>query len=172
MDDDVFDLRYRVTKEDFRAAMRAQERHSAPRLWLTRLAMILVIGAGLVAAFGWWTSGDLADAAIAALLMICAALAPVYNRWTRDRTFRRERLGESDMRFIADGKGFRASNARGENRHAWSALARVDATPGPIVLWLNAERMVIVSRSAFGDDAARRERFLSLARGKARSGGD
>ncbi len=163
MDDERFNLTYRLTKADYEAMMANYWRLSPERRNGVRALQILVLGAGLFAAYSWMKNGAWPEAVFAVLLLSSPVVAPMINKWGYGRAFERQRLGEGDVRFTASTEEVAVKTNLGDQHFPWSSVRQVECTPAHLILWLHPYMGVLVPRSAFSS-SAEADRFAEFAK--------
>ena len=163
MDDERFNLTYRLTKADYEAMMTSFWRLSPELRNGVRALQVLVVGTGFLAAYFWWRSGDAIALVFAALLLSSPILAPMINKWGYGRAFERQRLGEGEVKLTVDARGVSATTNLGDQHFPWPSVRQVESTPAHLILWLHPYMGVLVPRSAF-PSSAEADRFAEFAR--------
>ena len=160
-----FQIRYRLTLDDYVAMSRAYRRLTRGR----RIAIVvhavldtlLFVAAIAAAVYGDWYLA----AYVLALGLFLLALQFAVVPWQRRRQFSHQRLGDFEVALSADENGFSAKTDLADGTHKWAAIRQVDDLPGHVLLWPNNRIGWIVPKRAFAtpDEAAA---FATLAKEK------
>lgn len=116
----------------------------------------------LVAIYLGWRSSNAQVIAMGAGLILLMPLASLINTWSYDRMYRRLRLGDADVRLLADAGGLYSSLNDVSSQLAWSSVRRAEELPGQVLLWINPYQASIVPKRALSEPTAVQS-FLALA---------
>lgn len=160
-----FQIRYRLTLDDYVAMSRAYQRLTMGRrvaiIVYAALDALMFVAAITAAIYGEWYLA----AYFLALGLLLLGLQFVIVPWQRRRQFAHQRLGDYEVALAADEIGFSAKTDLADGRHKWAAIRHVDNLPGHVVLWPNNRIGWIVPKRGFAtpDEAAA---FAALAKEK------
>ena len=158
-------ITYRLQPSDYEAMMDRYWRLTKARRVRVGVMKIATVVLALATAWLWWRINRGASIGLAAFFLATPAIAPMINRWSYRRIFRRQRLDQSEISLGADDRGFTVRTATSEGRLDWAAVRHADVTPDHVFLWQNPYIAYIVPRAAFpsSEDAAA---FVNLVRDK------